>query len=54
MKHARTEYHGHHEEKSDSRVQDIINYAEHLRLRKSADECQNISDEIEFSHLRLR
>jgi len=53
VEHARTEYQSHHEEEGDSRIQDIVDDPEHLRLSEGADECQNISDEIEFPNLQL-
>lgn len=51
MKHARTEYHCHHEEQSDSRIEGSIDNSEHLGLAKCADESEDISDEVEFPNL---
>ena len=53
MKHARAEYHGHHEEECDSRIKGIVNDSEHVGLAESADESEDISDEVELPQLRI-
>lgn len=53
MKHARAKYHGHHEEECDSRIKGIVDDSEHLGLAESAGESEDISDEVEFSKLRI-
>lgn len=51
MEHAGAENQSHHEEQGDSRVEDVVDYSEHLHLADSTGECQGISDEIELPDL---
>lgn len=53
MEHARTEYHRQQEEKSDSRVESIVDDSEEKSLGDSADEGQPISNKVEFRDLKL-
>jgi hypothetical protein len=52
MEHSGAEYHDHHEEEGDSRVESSINDSEHLGLAQSADESEHISNEVEFPNLQ--
>jgi hypothetical protein len=52
MEHARAEYHSHHEEECNSRIEGAVDDSEHLGLAESADESQDISYEVEFSNLK--
>jgi hypothetical protein len=53
MKHSGTACHGQEKEKGDSRIQGIVDHSEKQSLAESADESEEISDEIEFSNLAL-
>lgn len=52
MEHSRTEYHGHHEEECDSRVEGVVDDSKHLGLREGTDKSENVSNEVEFSDLQ--
>jgi len=52
MEESRTEYHCHHEENGDSRIQCVIDDSKHEGLAESADESKDVSDVIELPNLQ--
>jgi hypothetical protein len=51
MKHSRAEDHSHHKEEGNSGVESVVDNSEHLGLAESADESEDVSNEVEFSNL---